>query len=805
MENISKKIVMLAFVILSCLSPVVGLSGCAKKETDLTYYVAATGSDENDGTLERPFATLEKARDEIRNIQNKDEYTKITVYMRGGEYVISSSFALDSQDSGTESCPITYASYPGEEAHLYGGVLLPGAAFGPVTDEAALQRLPAQARDIVRQIDLRKLGVSDFGELNPTGYSYPATPQIYLYSDGKIQTIARYPNNGGGELTTETLIDRGRVFNEGNFGYIPDADDPAERGGGKFAYSGSEISAERAAAWKLETATAILYGGWAYAWAPDGVFMRDIDPGEGTIELANTTTYGVAEGQKFYAYNLLCELDSPGEYYIDRTNGLLFYYPYDKNEKIENETLEIAVLSEPFITASNTSHIDFSELWLEMGKDSGIIIDKGEHMTITNCTIRNMEKNGISLGEAGAQLGGGYNNAVKGCHIYNIGEHGIYAESAPGDRRNLKLAECEISGNTIHSFAQIVRSYKNAVRTDGCGYLIANNLIYDAPTQAINYNGNDIIIEYNEIYDVVQEQDDSGAIYTFGDYTFVNCKIRYNYIHSLASAAEENVGVMAIYIDFCAGDVEIYGNTIANVKGHGIWNNGGQRVKIFNNVLVNISERSICNGAFGTYFWKSTDSQYAPGWQTEAANEWFETPRKWLEDMKPSEEPWASAYPWVKDIFTSKWETDPADIPKGNIERPDEIKEMPGETWDASREYLSREPYSYWLPVGSECYENYIINGFSGDSRQYIALWVDRPNTETWNNQANYWKFDGHYYDFGAVRDNRIVDMDSGELAQNFRDYAKGDYTLMRGGSVLTELPEFLTVDFSDIGPIVFP
>jgi hypothetical protein len=29
---------------------------------------------------------------------------------------------------------------------------------------------------------------------------------------------------------------------------------------------------------------------------------------------------------RFYYYNVIDELDSPGEYYIDRTNGVLYFY-----------------------------------------------------------------------------------------------------------------------------------------------------------------------------------------------------------------------------------------------------------------------------------------------------------------------------------------------------------------------------------------------------------------------------------------------------------------------------------------------
>ncbi|MCL2815312.1 MAG: right-handed parallel beta-helix repeat-containing protein [Oscillospiraceae bacterium] len=771
----------------------------------LTYYVATTGSDDGDGSIEQPFATLEKARNVIRNV-NKSDYSGITVYIREGIYHVNDSLSLRLLDSGTAGCPVTYASYPGEEAVFYGGMELPSSAFGPVTDPGALQKIPAEAQGFVKQANLRDLGINDYGELAPYGYSQNYArnppPSLYLYSDGNIQTVARYPNSWG-QLNVEEILEEGHMVYEELLTFSNSAILDRELGGGLFRYSSSEISDERAVAWLAEKDTAFLYGGWKYTWAPDGVGLRNIIPdgnnGGGTIELANYTTYGIAAEQKFSAHNLLCELDAPGEYYIDREQGLLFYYPHGD---IENEILEIAVLDKPFITANNTQYITFSGLRFEMGKDDGIVITSGRYMTVDGCVIKNVEKNGISLGKHGSNDGGGYNNRVENCRIYNVGEHGVYAQSASGDRRTLQMADCEIVNNTIHSYAQVVRFYRQAVQVNGCGYRIANNLIYDSPSHAINYNGNDIIIEYNEIYDVMQDQDDAGAIYTFGDYTFVNCVIRYNYIHSLSSTAQAHVGIQGIYIDYSAGDVEIYGNVLADITGNGILANGGQRIKIYNNIFVNISEKSVWNAAFGTYFWAPLDLNVTPGHADEDIV-WFPKLKGQLENMEPDKEPWLSAYPWVKDIFTEKWQLDdPADILEASMEHTWEVKQLPGETWDPERKYLSREPLSYWLPVGSETYENYIINnGHTGERHEFNVIHVQRPLTNDWNNQINNWIFAGHYYDIGAIRDNRIVEMDEDALAANFRDSANGDFTLKNDGSVLVDFPSFARVDFSDIGP----
>ena len=98
------------------------------------YYVATDGNDGNPGTIEKPFATLEKARDTIRLSRARALAAGgITVNLRHGSYFRSESFALTGQDSGEQGKPMTYRAYPGEEVRLIGGREVPASAFSAVT------------------------------------------------------------------------------------------------------------------------------------------------------------------------------------------------------------------------------------------------------------------------------------------------------------------------------------------------------------------------------------------------------------------------------------------------------------------------------------------------------------------------------------------------------------------------------------------------------------------------------------------------------------------------------------------------
>ena len=185
------------------------------------FFVAPTGNDVNPGTKEKPFASLEKARDAIRALKSKGALLgPVGVSLLPGEYPVKGTFELTSADSGTETAPILYRADKKGTAVLYGGVRLSG--FSPVTDPAVLSRLPEEARGKVFQCDLKKLGIHDYGALTERGYGVPLRPQVELYCDGKLQTLARWPNSGF--VNVEKIVDPGSVAEKKSsvFEYLDD-------------------------------------------------------------------------------------------------------------------------------------------------------------------------------------------------------------------------------------------------------------------------------------------------------------------------------------------------------------------------------------------------------------------------------------------------------------------------------------------------------------------------------------------------------------------------------------------------------
>ena len=82
------------------------------------FYVSPQGDDGAPGTLEKPFATLDRARRAVRELQSGKP---ATVLLRGGTYTVRHPVVFGTHDSGTEQAPITYAAYPGETPIISGG------------------------------------------------------------------------------------------------------------------------------------------------------------------------------------------------------------------------------------------------------------------------------------------------------------------------------------------------------------------------------------------------------------------------------------------------------------------------------------------------------------------------------------------------------------------------------------------------------------------------------------------------------------------------------------------------------------
>ncbi|MBO7217880.1 MAG: hypothetical protein J6V50_04185, partial [Clostridia bacterium] len=92
-------------------------------ENETALYVSPDGSDENDGSFEKPFLTFAAAQKKYRDM-TADMKGNIYVVFREGSY--AEKISLYQTDSGENGFKVVLRAYPGETAEIYGGKKLSG-------------------------------------------------------------------------------------------------------------------------------------------------------------------------------------------------------------------------------------------------------------------------------------------------------------------------------------------------------------------------------------------------------------------------------------------------------------------------------------------------------------------------------------------------------------------------------------------------------------------------------------------------------------------------------------------------------
>ena len=200
-------------------------------------------------------------------------------------------------------------------------------------------------------------------------------------------------------------------------------------------------------------------------------------------------------------------------------------------------------------------------------------IRDGASNRVAGCRIRN-------LGNWGVTIRGGSGHGVSSCDITDTGDGGVSLQG--GDRKTLVASGHFVENCLFERQGRWSKCYVPAVQMDGVGSRVSNNLIRDHPHCGILFNGNDHLIEFNEIHHVALETGDVGAIYTGRDYTYRGNRIRHNFIHHTGGVG---MGSMGVYMDDCVSGTEIYGNIFYKVQ-RAAFLGGGRDHQVINNIFV---------------------------------------------------------------------------------------------------------------------------------------------------------------------------------------------------------------------------
>ena len=627
----------------------------------MEIYISTNGNDSNNGSIDSPLLTLEAARDMSKS--------GTTVYLRGGRYERRASFEL----LGEKNSKVTYKAYKDEEVILDGGIVIDKKAVKKLTDQTVLQRIiDENARNEIYEIDLKPYN-AEYGEYGNRGFRRPYVPAPNeLFINGQEMSIAQYPNIGEKALPMTSLIDKGSVPYDKEFDMRPAV----------FSYDN-----ERCDRWK-DAREAYVSGLFNYAWADDTIKIKEIKNRTITTTMPHLFGFDDKPHVEWLIINLLEEIDAPGEYYIDTINEKIYFYPKED----ELNLIQMSVLKDPMIVMENTQGVSFENIIFENSRGSGVYIEAGSFNKIKSCIFRNLGMVAVQIGQGAACLpdgrhdahgirdagiddptgqsriignlsemiyefpawdnNGGTDNGVVDCKIYNIGAGGILLGG--GNRKKLIPSNNFVDHCEIYSVNRLDKTYKGGVNINGVGNLVTHCDMYNMPGSAIILHGNDNIIEYNKIHDVVKNVADAGAIYMGRDVSEVGNIFRHNFIYDLKAAKDNSgYGICAIYFDDDCIYNEVYGNYFYNIvqRGHSFfstifWNRGGE-TSIGNNVIIDCIPGLIPNMTSNAYEAMHGDSIVGKRCRVKDEND--------LTGVDITSDTYKRKYPYLYDTFVNEY------------------------------------------------------------------------------------------------------------------------------------------------------
>lgn len=278
--------------------------------------------------------------------------------------------------------------------------------------------------------------------------------------------------------------------------------------GATFGYTDDRIEN-----WKTYEGVAV-YGFWTESWKMESSQIKTVDYNNKTITLKHPLGSGPVQGRRYVYLNVLEELDSPGEYYIDTKTGELYLYARD-NLKKENVGVTSfgRNIEEHFIFCDHASYITFRGLTVTLSRTDGFYVKAGREITIDNCDIKNIGRTAVAFGAYGyttSYAGRGmcavyateymnysgsfidretwetewaaYDHKLTNSRIKNTGSYGVIAgggDILEVEPANFLIENCEVSYTGLYESVLCM-----AVRIFGMGTTVRGCSIHHNPASA---------------------------------------------------------------------------------------------------------------------------------------------------------------------------------------------------------------------------------------------------------------------------------------------------------------------------------
>ncbi|MBI4835530.1 MAG: right-handed parallel beta-helix repeat-containing protein [Planctomycetes bacterium] len=543
------------------------------KSATVAFYVAQDGNDAWSGKIaspnqektDGPFATLQKACNALRETK-KNQDSPVTISIRNGTYFLSEPLVFSPEDSGADESPVTFNAYMDEKPIISGGRIITG------WKKAALN-----GKDIsMTEIPDVKSGKWFFHQ---------------LWINGQRRSRARYPDKGYLKLASVPNKTPQSQWTDGQI---------------SFGFHHDDLKTIQ----NTKDTEVLLMNRWIESHLP----VSAIDHEKNLITFTARTVFLPDVNDLYYVEHSPDILDSPGEWYLDRERGILYYYPLP-GEDINNAAVIAPVIPQLVKLSGNPEsgkfirHITFSGLtfshteWRLAPETSGfcqaafgvpgaVYAEGMQNCGFENCEISHIGTYGLEFSRGNA------NNVVTNCDIFDLGAGGIKIgecgcrENPAEQTHDTGISNCRIhdGGVIFHSAigVWIGQSYNNTLK---------HNLIHDFYYSGISIGwtwgygkslANNNKVESNHVHNIGIKSgeatpilSDMAGIYTLGIQP--GTVIRNNLFHDIGAL---QYGGWGIYFDEGSTGIVAEKNIVYNTTHGGFHQHYGKENIIRNNIFA---------------------------------------------------------------------------------------------------------------------------------------------------------------------------------------------------------------------------
>ncbi|TNJ45845.1 T9SS type A sorting domain-containing protein [Tamlana fucoidanivorans] len=530
-------------------------------------FVSEAGSDSNTGSVDSPLATIIGARDRARITGAK------RIWIRGGRYNYDATCNLDSQDSG-----LKISGYNDELVIFDGSKFIDPEGFTDVVDPVLLGKLHASAASPGR---IKSTVVTDNQII---ALLTKSTAQISI--NDKMKTLARFPNLGYATFNNNTINTSGEVTWNASKTHLGDYSNPK---GGAFRLLETSPDFSKWSAEAARTERVGVRGYFTAVWLKETNRVFSVASGSGEIKLVDGSRYGLASGganskiRRVFIYNMLCELDEPGEWYFDTDDNRLYVW----FDEILDASTKIGVWAGPqLFQINNANDITIEKITIQ-NVGSGNNGDGAINVEGASDNIRVAGVRFRFIAEPITALNFWHdvsNSKVLSCDFYDIpnatrlygGGNKPTKSSPPG---NNSIENCHFTQVFSKDF------YGKACGVNGKGNKFINNLVHNMNGQPITHSGFNHTFERNEIFNVGIEEGDGGAIYTGNAVWTYGNTLKHNFVHHLMSVPSL-LGRAAFFSDDVDGGETIEENVFYKAGWETIKTNKGAGHDVLRNVVL---------------------------------------------------------------------------------------------------------------------------------------------------------------------------------------------------------------------------